>query len=366
MKICLLFPNKQNYSETFIQYHKEYLQPEFTLTGGWRPYLTQNDQSIFNFPFSEPIRIVTKRVLSFLYPSFYNSYLKKYFLRTKPSVVLAEYGITASNVLKVCEELQLPLVVHFHGFDAFETKTINEYHALYKDVFQYARAIVAVSKDMAAQLISLGAEPSKVKLIPYGVLVDKFQGATPATSQQLVVAVGRFTAKKAPQLTIKAFQLVLKQCPEAKLLMIGKGELWDECQELIKSLRLDNSIELLGVKTPNEIAHYLQKARLFVQHSKFNPVNNDSEGTPNSILEASASGLPIVSTRHAGIKDAVDHETTGFLVEEGDYESMAQYMLMLLKDPALAGRMGRKAREKMIQEYNMPVQIEKLRNVLTQ
>jgi glycosyltransferase involved in cell wall biosynthesis len=364
MRICFAYPNKVNYSETFIQYHKEYLQPELTLTGGWRPYMTEKNLSIFNFFLSEPIRIAIKRGLSFLYPTIYEYYLKNHFRSTQPDVILAEYGITGCSVLRVCKQLNLPLVVHFHGFDAFEKKTIQKYHQAYQELFTYAKAIVAVSRDMGEQLVKLGADRRKIHFVSCGVVTDRFKGAKPENAEKIVLAVGRFTAKKAPQLTIKAFQIVLDKHPDAKLLMIGKGELWDDCQKLVQQLHLEDKIQLLGIKTPDEIIDYLLYARVFVQHSMFNPMNNDSEGTPTSVLEASAAGLPIVSTRHAGIKDAVEHGVTGFLTEEGDYKKMAEYIIALLENPVLAGEMGRKARIKMLQEYNMHLQINKLQNLL--
>ncbi|MFN8343733.1 MAG: glycosyltransferase [Spirosomataceae bacterium] len=81
-------------------------------------------------------------------------------------------------------------------------------------------------------------------------------------------------------------------------------------------------------------------------------------------MEASAAGLPIVSTRHAGIKEAVDHERTGFLVEEGDYLKMADYISDLLDKPALAQTLGEQARFKMAKEYEMQFRIDKLKEIL--
>jgi glycosyltransferase involved in cell wall biosynthesis len=87
----------------------------------------------------------------------------------------------------------------------------------------------------------------------------------------------------------------------------------------------------------------MQHARCVVQHSVVAP-SGDSEGTPLTILEAGATGLPVVSTRHAGIPDVVIEGATGFLVDEHDEESMAQHMIRLAQDPDLAGVMGRAAR----------------------
>lgn len=362
MNICFIYPNQNNYSETFIYNHKLYLNPTHTLSGGWRGYLDKNGKSIFNFPGSEFVRVFIKRILPFFYGPFYSYFLARYLKKEKIDVVLAEYGVTGIRVFQACKKNNTPLVVHFHGFDAFETKTLKTFD--YKKMFAYAKAIVAVSLDMAEQLVRLGADKNKVHIVPYGVLTNQFAESIPSKNSEKIIAVGRFTLKKAPHLSIKAFKLVLEAIPSAKLQMIGKGELWDECNALVQELGLENSIELLGVKTPEEIANYLKTARLFIQHSMFNPINNDSEGTPNSVLEASSSGLPIVSTTHAGIKDAVDHNETGFLVDEGDYVSMSKYMITLLQNPELADSMGKKGRIKMMKEYEMNNQIDKLKKLL--
>lgn len=364
MKIGFAHPNRRNYSETFIRYHIEYLKPVFVLTGGKRPYEDQNGISIFTFPLSEPIRIAVKRLLPSLYARFFTHFLIKYLEQQRPDILLVEYGTTGCGVVDACIKADIPLAVHFHGFDAFEKNTVNSHLAEYRKIFAYAKAIIAVSRDMVERLIDLGAPQEKVHFISCGVKTNDFFGALPAESEKTVLAVGRFAGKKAPHLTIKAFNKALDKHPDAQLIMVGKGELFESCQALVEELHLKHAVKLVGIKTPEEVIDYLRKARLFVQHSMFNPENNDSEGTPTSILEAASTGLPIVSTRHAGIKDAVEHGVTGFLVEEEDFETMGDFISVLLDDAVLAAEMGEKSRKKMIQEYDIKLQTKKLLNVL--
>lgn len=363
-KICIAYPNRNNYSETFIHNHLKHLKPAASFSGGWRPYLTQSDENIISVPLGGPLRIFTKRLLPKLYPGFYTYFLSKFLERRKFDVVLAEYGITGVCLLDACRRTKTPLVVHFHGFDASDEVTLQQYDAGYREIFTHAKAIIAVSTDMREKLIGLGADGRKVFNIPYGVDVRQFHGANPENAAKIVLAVGRFTGKKAPQQTIRAFHKALQAHPDARLAMIGNGELLETCKMLINELQIGHAVELLGVKKADEIAEWHRKARMFVQHSIVNPENGDSEGTPNTILEASAAGLPIVSTRHAGIKDAVEHGVTGFLVGEGDFETMADHIIALLENPELADVMGRQAREKMIREYDMDLQIGKLREIL--
>jgi colanic acid/amylovoran biosynthesis glycosyltransferase len=364
MKLCIAYPNRNSYSETFIHNHLSYLKPEITLTGGWRPYITKEGENIISIPAGELIRIGIKRVFSVLYPPFYTYFLTKYLQKEKPDVVLAEYGITGLGVMEACKKTNTRLVVHFHGFDASHRPTIEKYKKDYQRLFEIADKIIVVSKDMAAQLMGMGAPAAKIINNPYGVETEKFYGANPQQAEKIVLSVGRFTGKKAPHLTLQAFDKVLEKHPDARLVMIGGGELFESSKALVETLGMKHAVEFAGVKSPEEVAEWHRKARIFVQHSITNPENGDSEGTPNTILEASAAGLPIISTRHAGIKEAVDHEITGFLVEEGDYLKMADYMCLLLDDSALAQKMGENAALKMRQEYEIELRIDRLRQIL--
>jgi glycosyltransferase involved in cell wall biosynthesis len=109
---------------------------------------------------------------------------------------------------------------------------------------------------------------------------------------------------------------------------------------------------LPGAVSHQEVREELQKAGVFVLHS-VRSFDNDSEGTPVAVLEASSMGLPVISTRHAGIKDAVSDNETGFLVEEGDIKGMSEKMLLLARDAGLRRKMGVAGRKKMINEYNL-------------
>ena len=364
MRLLIAFTQPFSYSETFIHNQVKYLEPVATLTNGWMPFQDANRKSIFNGLFMvDVIRGACKKYFPAFYFQQYQKALKNYLVKQKIEVVLAEYGITACNFSEVCENLQIPLVAHFHGFDAYEYKTIENYKARYLAMAQMAAKIIVVSEDMRNALMQLGIAADKIVNNPYGVELVNFQTTLPAQNANQLISVGRLTGKKAPQLVIRSFALVKEKIKDATLMMIGGGELQKDCAELIQELNLQDSITLAGVKTPEEISAYLKNAKIFVQHS-LRTASGDSEGTPNTILEASASGLPIVSTKHAGIREAVVNGQTGYLVEEGDYELMAQKIIDLLSDSQLVENMGAAARKHMEQHYEMSYRIQALRNIL--
>jgi glycosyltransferase involved in cell wall biosynthesis len=290
--------------------------------------------------------------------------LQRFLKRHNVDVVLAEYGLAGVQIMDVCHKANIPLVVHFHGYDAYnEAVVLQFYRESYRRLFTIARAIIAVSRDMEHQLMSLGAPRDRVFYNVYGVDSSRFSLADPSNSPPLFVAVGRFVDKKAPHLTLLAFQKVVPVCPEARLVMIGDGLLWDACKMLVKALHLEQQVTFTGPQPHSEVAATMQQARAFVQHS-IRPGTGDSEGTPVAVLEAGMAGLPVVSTRHAGIKDVVREGETGFLVDEGDIDSMADHMIRLAQDAPLAGRIGQQAHEHIKAHFSMERSIGNLWEII--
>jgi glycosyltransferase involved in cell wall biosynthesis len=279
-------------------------------------------------------------------------------------VALAEYGMTGVEVLGACLAARIPLVVHFHGFDASSKPVIQRYLSGYRRMFAAASAVVAVSAPMRAQLIAWGAPEERTHLNSYGVDEARFVGAAPADAPALFVAVGRFVEKKAPQLTLRAFGQVLRVDPSARLIMAGEGPLLDPTRRLAAELGLQESVEFPGAQHPEQISALMQRARAFVQHSVTAP-DGDSEGTPVAIIEAQMSGLPVVSTRHAGIPDVVIDGETGFLVNEGDVAGMGRMMARLASQPALAARLGESARRRALAGYTLSRHLEQLAGILS-
>ena len=285
------------------------------------------------------------------------------FRRTQADVVLAEYGTAGVRVLRACRQAAIPLVVHFHGADASKYKVLSRYSEDYRRLFTRAAAVIAVSRAMERRLLSLGCPSEKLIYSPYGVDCDTFVGSHPLIAPPQFLAVGRMVEKKGPNLTLMAFARVLEQRPDARLRMIGGGDLLATCRDLATSLALDHAVAFLGSQSHETVREEMRYARAFVQHS-VTAADGDSEGTPVSILEAGAAGLPVVSTRHAGIPDVVVEGKTGLLVDEGRTDEMAQHMLTLANDPKLADELGRHAALHVRLHYTMTRSINRLADVL--
>jgi glycosyltransferase involved in cell wall biosynthesis len=277
--------------------------------------------------------------------------------------VLAQYGVLGARLADSCAEARVPLIVHFHGYDAYVSRVLEEQRDGYARMFRRCAAVVAVSRDMVEQLIGLGAPPEKVRYNPCGVDCELFSQTSPAENPPLFIGVGRFVEKKAPHLALFAFRRALEACPEAHLRLIGDGPLLPACRDLAKALGLGDAVELPGRLPHKEVAEAMAQARAFVQHS-VRARNGDSEGTPVAVLEAGASGLSVVGTRHAGIADVVVEGETGLLVDEADVEGMAEHMIALSRDADLAARLGRAGRARVESEFSMAKSIAGLWQII--
>ena len=145
--------------------------------------------------------------------------------------------------------------------------------------------------------------------------------------------------------------------------MAGEGHLLNTCGNLVKYFKLDKNVTFVGIITSEEFQDYLKNSLAFVQHS-ITAANGDAEGTPVSILEAGAEGVPVISTKHAGIPDIVLDNITGFLVEEHDVEEMILKMIQLLKEPGLARSMGQNAKQRIRENFSLRRHIDLLDELL--
>jgi len=337
--VCIAAPLAHQYSETFIDAHAERLPARVTrVHSGYFPTRAAGGRHL--------LTMAERAAASALERSFPGAArairthaLRRHLQRRRVTAVLAEYGQTGVSILPACQAAHVPLIVHYHGSDAFAQRWLRDYGDAYPHLCASADAVIATSREMEDHLLALGAPRERLFHNPCGADTTRFRGGNPAQAAPTFVAVGRFVDKKAPHLTLLAFHAALARCPDARLVMIGEGPLLEACRHLTHALRVAHAVEFPGPLPPADIAARLRAARAFVQHS-VRTTTGDREGTPVAVLEAGATGLPVVATRHAGIRDAVLDGQTGLLVDEGDIESMARHLVTLATDRDRAAALG--------------------------
>lgn len=360
MNIAIFTPNQNPYSETFIQAHKNYLEGNIFYYYGRSHIQLENHPYLVSkckLKYYKIKKLLLRKPFSYVQENLVTQSLIKHNI----NVVLIEYGTHAHRVLSIIKKAKLPLIVHFHGYDASITEVIKK-HNNYKDVFHYASKVIVVSKKMETMLIAMGCPKNKIVWNVTGPQPE-FLSVIPTFSKKQFIAIGRFVDKKAPYYTILAFKKVLEKHEDAKLIMAGSGSLENTCKNLAKYLNIQNQVNFVGVITPEKYREFLTESLAFVQHS-ITADSGDMEGTPVSMLEASAAGVPVISTIHAGIPDIVIHQQTGLLCEEHDIDTMANNMLSLLDSITLAKKYGANAKKRIVDNFTLDRHIKQLQELL--
>ncbi len=264
----------------------------------------------------------------------------KRFLRAhRVQVAMGEYLDWSEPWLRVAQTLGIRFFGHAHGYDVSIQLRDPKWRAEYLK-YNQADGVITFSEISRAKLIDLGLDPAKIHVVPYGVDVPSQPSKRATADTVRCVAVGRMVAKKAPILTLDAFRRAAELCPELRLDYVGTGELLSAAQQFIRAFHLNDRVTLHGGQPSEAVHRLMRRADIFLQHSMTDPETGDEEGLPVAILEAMANGLPVVSTYHAGIPEAVQDGSTGYLVQEGDSVGMAERLVALVRDPALRRRMG--------------------------
>ncbi len=367
--LCLIGFDDNRFIKDFIRIHAELIrEPKLLLTGCFPDYQVDGINIRKKFERSAWLRRAF-HCLPYWYVSrsqdrrrrclrTIHAALGRFFRQSGVDVILAEFGNAGADVAPVAAEYNIPLIVHFHGHDAHRKSLLtDELLGKYQFMLQSAAAILVVSRLMWRTLAELGCPAEKLIYNPYGPR-EKFFTIEPDYSP-VVLSVGRFTDIKANYLVLMAFQQALQQVPHARLVMAGSGELLETCRTLAQVWQIDGSVDFPGAVPHARVHELFSRACCFAQHS-VTPSYGDAEGTPNTILEASAAALPVISTRHAGIPDVVLHGDTGLLVDERDVSGMAENMVLLLSDRDAAEAMGRRARQRIQVHFSSASHIARL------
>ena len=362
LRLVIFSPNSDAVSETFIKSHIEDLP--FTIIPRYGQELGIADKSgkvvwrggwWIGSLLRRKAPALHRKILTFL--------LAQHLRALRADAVLAEYGTTGTWLVPACERAHVPLFVHFFGYDASQKDVLDEYETRYRRMFKTAAGVVAVSRTMYERLLAMGVPEERLHLNSCGADPDAFRDGAPQDRPPAFFAVGRFVEKKAPYLTILAFSRVLEEVPQATLTIVGEGPLFGPCKRLVQALGIGHAISLPGSKEHEFVGSALREARGFIQHSVV-AENGDCEGTPVAIIEAQMTGIPVVSTRHAGIPEVVIDGETGFLVEEADVNGMAEAIIKLAKDGRLAGQMGNAGRKHAMQYFSQEMHLRRLAEMI--
>lgn len=254
-------------------------------------------------------------------------------------VAMGEYLTWSHQWIEAVRSAGARYFVHAHGYDVSRTLRNPAWRRQYLD-YDRVDGLIAVTGETRRRLIDLGLRGERIHVVPCGVEVPSEPQVRLERELVRCVAIGRMVGKKAPLMTLAAFRLAYARCDRLRLDMIGGGPLFDTAAQYVRQANLGDRVRLLGPQQHATVLQALLDADVFVQHSLTDPVTGDEEGLPVSILEAMAQALPVVSTRHAGIPEAVRDGVTGLLGDEGDVAAMADHLVTLGTDATARTQLG--------------------------
>ena len=243
-----------------------------------------------------------------------------------------------------------PLVISLHGSDVYVAERLAPARAAARFAFGRAAFVTACSEDLATRAVALGAPRDRTTVIPYGVDADRFQPSTAARIEfrrrinisddvPLIAAAGRLVSKKGFEYLIDA----LARVDGAVLALAGDGTLREELQTRAARANVSGRIIFLGNQSQDDVSRLFASADLIATPSVRDESGN-VDGLPNVVMEALASGTPLVTTAAGGIGAVVTDGDTALVVPEKDAIALASAMQRLVSNRALGDQLAAAAR----------------------
>lgn len=278
----------------------------------------------------------------------------------QPDVIHAHFGPQGVRIAPVAEALRIPLVVTFYGSD-MSVKPSNDFWAeKYQALWPRVDGVTVLSEDMKQKAQQAGCSTSKISVVHLSCNLDDFPFDPSQRPVRRVLFVGRLVPKKAPIDALEAVRYANREEGNLHLDIVGDGPLQKEVKRYVEEHRMD-TVTLHGRVPSSEVARHMGEADAFLLPSKTAP-NGDQEGTPTVLVEAQATGLPCVTTRHTGIPEMIPEENHDLLSAPGDVKSLAQTLTKLSNASVDEIReIGKRGRLKVERDFNLSREVRKLR-----
>ncbi len=284
-------------------------------------------------------------------------------LERRPADLMHIYfGHTGVHLLPLVQEWKKPCVVSFHGMDIQERPQQEGYDGQMRALLQTVPLVLARSRSLFAALEKWGCPREKLRLNRTGIPLEQFpfqQRPMPADGSWRFVQACRLVAKKGLGTALRAFAKFHALHPKAKFRIAGDGPMKTELEAMIGELGLRDAVELRGFLSQGDLAALYARSHVFLHPSEMPPDQNQ-EGVPNSMLEAMATGLPVLATTHGGIPEAVTHERTGLLVPERDDAALFAAMQHVTAEADFLYILGQAAARAVREEFEQGRAIERL------
>ena len=287
----------------------------------------------------------------------------------KPSLIHAHFGIDGVYALVLAKRLNIPLITTFHGFDAtlstpalLSSPAWMNYPLFRHQLARQGDLFLCVSSYVRDRVVAMGFPPERTRVHYIGVDCQAIQPRTPNEETDTILHVARLVEMKGTQYLIRAFATLAQRYPHTSLVIIGDGPLRRSLGALARSLGLGRRVEFLGALPHAQALAWMRKAAMLVLPSVKTGTGR-IEGLGMVLLEAAATGIPVVASNVGGIQEGVVDGQTGFLVPGRDAEALCRRMGELLDRPDTRRRMGADARAFVLRQFDIGRQTEILEDL---
>jgi len=369
-------PTVASYCTTFL---KKEMRHIYRQVGGLRRYrtfiLTQERVNPDLYPFPDVIELPKPRVNLLVRAK------QKFIDRVEPLLYRGEYGVLADalrahpadlmhvyfghtgvHLLPFIRRWDRPTVVSFHGVDVNPRSHDPRYFRRLREMFEIVPLVLARSDSLGRNLVDLGCPAEKIRINRTGIPFDAFPASVrtpPPDGAWRIIQASRLIDKKGLDDSLRAFAEFRASFPRAHFTMAGDGPDLGSLQILAGELGLAGAVDFTGFQSQEDLARLYGRSHIFLHPSRM-AAGNDQEGIPNSMLEAMASGLPVVATLHGGIPEAVENGVTGLLFPERDPAALAGGLLRLAGEPGLMERLSERAAAAVRMEFSPGQQAARL------
>jgi colanic acid/amylovoran biosynthesis glycosyltransferase len=284
-----------------------------------------------------------------------------------PHVLHAHFGLLGVRALELRRRLGVPLVTSFYGVDASKQAREPGNRRGLGRLFREGDLFLAEGSAMKMRLAGIGCPPDRIRIQHLGVDPDRIgyiRRTFPLPGEAVrVLFCGRFVEKKGLPDALFAVKIARDAGVDVRFRIVGDGPLRREVEQLVEARGLGPHVEFLGMLDHAAYLRELASAHLLLQPSRTASDGDTEGGAPTVLLEAQASGLPVVSTTHADIPEYVRDGESGLLVEEGDVRDLARALLSIAGRPARLETMGLRGRQHVLERYHVRLEAEKLERI---
>jgi glycosyltransferase involved in cell wall biosynthesis len=286
--------------------------------------------------------------------------------RQRPSVIHAHFGIEGVSALPLAVRLKIPLVTTFHGFDAtLKTHAMLgspawfRYPLLRRKLAREGDLFLCASSFIRDRLLAMGFPESRTHTHYIGVDCQAIRPREDFEERPVILHVARLVEVKGTRHLLRAFATVAQRYDGVQLLIIGDGPLRRPLQALAAAAGIQDRVEFLGALRHADVLARMRKAAMLVLPG-IRTATGREEGLGMVLLEAAATGVPVIGSRVGGIPECILEGRTGFLVPERDSGALAERMGELLEDPVRRRRMGTEGRALVERRFDIHRQTEAL------